>query len=100
MARTGQNRESHDSRAPKRELAMILGAACGEAWKRPLSAPRRTFVVVDRRSGGESGVKGEKGLSDVRRWLRVIIMALGGRGVASAFWTSCSEKGVPFPVLA
>lgn len=53
-------------------------------------------MVEDRRSGGESVANGEKGLSDVRRWLRVIMMASGGRGVVSAFWTSCSEKGVPF----
>lgn len=58
-------------------------------------AARRTLVVLARRSGGESGDKGAKGLSEVRRWLRVMRMAEGGKGVERAVWTSCWEEGEP-----
>lgn len=85
-----------DSRAPKRELTMILGRGIRLPLKSVFAmAERRICAVEVRRSGGVSGRRGEKGLSDTRRWLRVVRMAEGGVGVERAVWTSWREVGVP-----
>lgn len=84
---------SMDSRAPKRELTIILG---GFAPKFVFAmAERRICAVEVSRSLGVSGWSAEKGLSDTRRWLRVVRMTEGGYGVERAVWTSWREVGVP-----
>lgn len=71
---------------------MILGGCANGV---AAMAARRTLVVLARRLGGESGERGAKGLSEVRRWLRVMRMVDGVVGVERAVWTSCWEEGEP-----
>lgn len=53
----------------------------------------------ERKLGDVSGVRGAKGLPDVRRRLSVVIIALGMVGFVRASSTDACEVGVPWTMV-
>lgn len=85
--------EGPEGGVPTEELYTTF-TACGER-SASSRARRRTEVAEERRSAGVWGVRGEKGLPEVRGMARAERAAEGARGVRRAFWTSWGEVGVP-----